>query len=279
MDVLTIKGIECYEKDGMAQLSLEAVSRGLGFTQTQTKNGIEYVSVRWERVEEYLADIGFPHKWGKGDFIPENIFYRLAMKAKNEAAEKFQALIADEVIPSIRKTGGYAMKPLTPSQQLRLQVEALEKLEADVSEVKTTVSKHEDALNGMKDVYRLNIRTDWRSDTNRMLKAIGRARGDGIRDYQSARNEAYEEVERRAHCDLNRRLSNMRDDMASRALSNDVIQKANRLDVIGQDEKLIECYMSVVKDMYAVEVVGNQPKVTEADECEYDDGIREMYPN
>ena len=42
-----------------------------------------------------------------GDFIPENIFYRLAMKAKNETAERFQALIADEVIPTIRKTGGY----------------------------------------------------------------------------------------------------------------------------------------------------------------------------
>lgn len=42
-----------------------------------------------------------------GDYIPENIFYRLAMKAKNETAEKFQALVADEIIPSIRKTGGY----------------------------------------------------------------------------------------------------------------------------------------------------------------------------
>lgn len=41
------------------------------------------------------------------DYIPENIFYRLAMKAKNETAERFQALIADEVVPAIRKTGGY----------------------------------------------------------------------------------------------------------------------------------------------------------------------------
>ena len=40
-------------------------------------------------------------------YIPENIFYRLAMKAKNETAERFQAWIADEVIPSIRKSGMY----------------------------------------------------------------------------------------------------------------------------------------------------------------------------
>lgn len=105
--IINIGGVDCYEKDGTAYLKLETVARGLGFTQTQTKNGMEYISVRWERVERYLAEFGFPHKWGKDDFIPENIFYRLAMKAKNEAAEKFQAKIADEVIPSIRKHGAY----------------------------------------------------------------------------------------------------------------------------------------------------------------------------
>lgn len=107
MQIENIQGIECYEKDGTAYLKLDAVARGLGLTQTQTKKGVEYISVRWERVEQYLGEIGFPQKWGKDDFIPENIFYRLAMKAKNETAEKFQAKVADEIIPSIRKHGAY----------------------------------------------------------------------------------------------------------------------------------------------------------------------------
>jgi prophage antirepressor-like protein len=42
------------------------------------------------------------------DYIPENMFYRLAMKADNVAAESFQAYLADEVIPTIRKTGSYS---------------------------------------------------------------------------------------------------------------------------------------------------------------------------
>lgn len=112
LEVMNINGIECYEKDGTAYLKLEAVARGLGFTQTQNKNGTEYTSIRWETVFRYLEEIGFPNKLGKEDFIPENIFYRLAMKAKNEAAEKFQAKIADEVIPSIRRHGAY-MTPAT----------------------------------------------------------------------------------------------------------------------------------------------------------------------
>lgn len=117
LQVINISGIECYEKDGVVYLKLEAVARGLGFTQTQVKNGKEYVSVRWERVEQYLAEIGFPHKWGKDDFIPENVFYRLAMKANNETAERFQAKIADEVVPSIRKHGAY-MTPDTLDQMI-----------------------------------------------------------------------------------------------------------------------------------------------------------------
>lgn len=108
-EIMTINGIECYEQNGTAYLKLEAVARGLGFTTVAT-SGNEVV--RWKRVEEYLRDLGFSQEVAKDSFIPENIFYRLAMKAKNEAAEHFQAKVADEIIPSIRKHGAY-MTPET----------------------------------------------------------------------------------------------------------------------------------------------------------------------
>lgn len=105
-EIMNISGVDCYEKDGTAYLNLEAVARGLGFTQIAA-SGNEVV--RWERVRKYLTELRVPTS-GDGslpDFIPENIFYRLAMKAKNETAERFQALVADEIIPTIRRTGGY----------------------------------------------------------------------------------------------------------------------------------------------------------------------------
>ena len=104
LQILNVDGIECYEKDGTAYLKLETVARGLGFTDK--KDGIEYI--RWARVEKYLSELNFATCGERPDFIPENIFYRLAMKARNEAAEKFQAKVADEIIPSIRKHGLYA---------------------------------------------------------------------------------------------------------------------------------------------------------------------------
>lgn len=98
-----ISGVSCYEQDGTAYLRLEDVARGLGFTRTAA-SGNEVVM--WSRVDNYLSDLGV-HTCAHDGFIPENIFYRLAMKAKNETAEKFQALVADEIIPSIRKYGAY----------------------------------------------------------------------------------------------------------------------------------------------------------------------------
>lgn len=101
---LIIKGVECrLNENAIVELNLEHVARGLGFTQI--KNKVDYV--RWETVFEYLNELGFSQQVGKDSFIPENVFYKLCFKAKNETAKKFQNLVTDEVLPSIRKHGAY----------------------------------------------------------------------------------------------------------------------------------------------------------------------------
>lgn len=50
-NIMSIGGVECYEKDGTAYLKLETVTRGLGFTQIAA-SGNE--TVRRERVKKYL---------------------------------------------------------------------------------------------------------------------------------------------------------------------------------------------------------------------------------
>lgn len=86
-------------------ISVNAEDTEIGFGWTQEKNGKTYV--KWERINGYLEEFGFSPEVGKNDFIPESLFYRLGMKASNEKANKFQNWLAIEVIPSIRKNGGY----------------------------------------------------------------------------------------------------------------------------------------------------------------------------
>ena len=130
-----IQNVRCYlDEKGTAWLNVEDVARGLGFVDVHQKkdfatSGEKYETVRWARVNQYLAEFGFSKEVGKEDFIPENMFYRLAMKAKNEAAEKFQAKVADEILPSIRKTGKYEVatqiKPAELINEIGLTRDAL----------------------------------------------------------------------------------------------------------------------------------------------------------
>ena len=52
------------------------------------------------------------------NFIPEGDVYRLVIKSKLPKAEEFESWIFDEVLPSIRKNGGYIInqETLTPEQ-------------------------------------------------------------------------------------------------------------------------------------------------------------------
>lgn len=86
-------------------ISINAEDTAIGFGWTQEKNGKTYV--RWETVNGYCKEFGFSQLVGKDDYIPESLFYRLGMKASNQVADKFQNWLAMEVIPSIRKNGGY----------------------------------------------------------------------------------------------------------------------------------------------------------------------------
>lgn len=113
-NLITIANVRGYlREDGTAMLNAEDVARGWGFVQT--KSGKEYV--RWETVNGYLEGFGFSQLVGKDDFIPENMVYRLGFKASNDAAQVFQAILADEVLPQIRKTGSYQIAKMATEQE------------------------------------------------------------------------------------------------------------------------------------------------------------------
>lgn len=105
-NLITIENVKGYldPVTGTAYLNAEDVARGFGFT-TVAKSG--NAVIRWARVNRYLSEFGLSKEIGKDDYIPENMVYRLGFRASNGTAKRFQAKLADEVIPAIRKTGMY----------------------------------------------------------------------------------------------------------------------------------------------------------------------------
>lgn len=233
-ELMAIKNVRGYMKDDTAYLNLDDIARGLGFTQG--KSGVEYV--RWETVTAYLNDIGFSQQVGKDSFIPENIFYRLAMKAKNETAEKFQALVADEILPSIRKTGSYFIKPSSPLEALRYTVEALEQQERRMNQIETTQQAIKAAVISEPD--------NWREDINHKMNAITQRIGSN--KYREVRSESYKLLEQRAGVDLERRLDNKRARMLKEGASKTAINNIKKIDIIDEDKKLREIYGKIVSE-------------------------------
>lgn len=86
-------------------IELDAEKSAIGFGLFETKNGKKYVI--WKRVNKYLST-----EVSKGDFISESQFYKLAIKANNQVAEKFQDWVTSEALPTIRKHGAY----MTPAK-------------------------------------------------------------------------------------------------------------------------------------------------------------------
>ncbi len=169
-----ICGVDCYEKDGTAYLKLETAARGLGFTRIAA-SGNEVV--RWETVRKYLEDLGVPACWhgnsqptgkdGLPEFIPENIFYRLAMKAKNETAERFQAKVADEIIPSIRKNGGYITGQETLSDDELLE-KAIMVAQRRIAERDKIIAQQKEKIEEQKPLVDFAIHVSQTKDTINM---------------------------------------------------------------------------------------------------------------
>lgn len=91
--------------DGSIEFDAEQAAIGLGISFV-AKSGNEVV--RWERVNKYLSIATSGNdKIKRGDYITEPQFYKLAIKANNPVAEKFQDWVTSEVLPTIRKHGAY----------------------------------------------------------------------------------------------------------------------------------------------------------------------------
>ena len=103
-------------ENGETLFDVETVARSLGIVDL--KNNTEYV--RWKRVNSYLGNSS--PQVAKGDFISEPMVYKLAFKANNALAEKFQDWLATEVLPQIRKHGMYATDELLDNPDLLIEV-------------------------------------------------------------------------------------------------------------------------------------------------------------
>lgn len=107
--------------------------------------------------------------------------------------------------------------------------------------------KLETKVDGIKDLLAMDTK-DWRKEVNNILKKIAVRQG-GYDQFKEIGNESYLALEDKARCNLNIRLENRRKNMIAQGSGKTAVKKLNKLDVISQDHRLKEIYVSVVKNM------------------------------
>lgn len=128
---------------------------------------------------------------------------------------------------------------LSPQLQLLINMEIEQnKMKEQIQEVKTEVQ-------GIRDVVAINL-TDWRQSTTNVINKIAQQQ-DG--NYQNVRAESYKMLEQRARCDLKARRRNMKLRLMENGVSQSKADRVTMLDVIDNDRRLKEIYISIIKEM------------------------------
>ena len=184
----------------------------------------------------------------------------MAMKAKNETAEKFQALVADEIIPSIRKTGSYLIVQADPN--LPPELAMVEGLLNSMKQMYSTQQRHDKAIeqltesmDTMKEVMTTDVNGDWRTACGHAIQAVARKLGGG-KAYEEAWNEVYTEMERNGFF-VRRRLENRKKSAVAQGMSPTYVRKLNALDIIAdsKDKKLMSAFINATKKLAAAHSV------------------------
>lgn len=109
-ELMTFENVEfgkldlLYE-DGNVLFPATECAKILGYANPQGA-----VRTHCQRVRDLLTPCGKSQQ--KKNFIPEGDLYRLIVRSRLPSAQRFEHWLFDEVLPSIRQTGGYRVRPI-----------------------------------------------------------------------------------------------------------------------------------------------------------------------
>lgn len=138
-------------------------------------------------------------------------------------------------------------RPLSQLEILQGSVERLVQHEHDIEVLQQAQEETNKRIDGMKDVISLTA-ASWRKDTTVLINKMAIRAGD-IAKVREFRRESYQLLDERMGVSVETRLVNLRRRMYEAGYSKTKIDNVNALDVISQDKKLVEGYVSIIKDM------------------------------
>lgn len=201
------------------------------------QNGSRDINRHVDKEDRTIEMINDGYQNRKTIIINESGLYALVFGSKMDRARKFKRWVTNDILPSIRKTGGYIKKPHSIEDLIIMQAQSMKQL-------KEQVQKQGQQIQEVKQSF-AEIKDNWREYVNRVFAKIGQATGD----YEGFRKESYILLNRRARCDLDQRLKNRIQRMKRNGSTKTAIRNTNKLDIIEEEPRLKEIYIKIVQEM------------------------------
>lgn len=161
-------------------------------------------------VKHHIPHPQSKNKTIEANVIPEGDMYRLICNSKLPSAEKFESWVMDEVLPTIRKTGGYVNNSDlmvntyfsslddTSKQLVKGLLGNIETQQKQIISLNNELNYKSEVINGLVEHVDIYKKKDI---VNRIIKR----KGSSVRDFSSRYNEMYQCFKELYHIDLTAR--------------------------------------------------------------------------
>ncbi|MDA2525874.1 ORF6N domain-containing protein [Bacillus cereus] len=224
--------------------ALKEVNRRINDNRKRFKAGVDIIDLKVSGFDPLsFTDLGYSRQ----SIANSNNIYLLSERGYAKLLKILEDDKAWELYDKL--VDGYfnMRKQQIDTTQLSPELQMFQTLFTTLATQELNQKKLEQKVDNISEIVALNS-TDWRKDTTSILNKIARKQG-GFEMYRKIRNESYEILEQRASAKLSIRVNNKKKIMALEGVSKSKIDKISNLDIIGEDKRLLEIYLAIVKEM------------------------------
>lgn len=178
--------------------------------------------------------------------INESGLYNVILRSDKPEAKPFRKWVTSQVLPTIRKTGGYQAKAMTTAQlfamQVQINLEQEQRMKALEEKTQATQETMQEAFSTLS--YPTISRDHWQDETRQKIRRVCFENG---LNYQQFTAQTYEELEAEARVKLETRVNNKRERMKAGGAKYAECQAVNKLTVISADPKLRAIYSGIIQ--------------------------------
>lgn len=231
--------IRTVEIDGEGWFVGNDVAAALGYAKP--RNAIAtHVDAEDARIQGLLTNGGVQQM----KVINESGLYALIIMSELPSAKKFKRWVTSEVLPSIRKHGGYNLPQLTQAEMMLQMAQNTVELERQLGEVKQEVKQLGSKFDGAMKTFAAPG-GDWVSSMNIKISELVDA-SDGWSTIK-LKGRIYAELESVSNVCLSNRMKRLQTRMKKEGANYRERMAVTKLDVISRDRQLRSIFESIVK--------------------------------